>query len=897
MTNEEKLIIQIKKNLLKLETIHEEDLLNQIEKFRNVPFEHIQSVFELINVEINWGLIEERIREQVAVNHDMGFGIEDDQKNYNTSWFSEHLRLNGKEYYWGRFIDKKSEELPPNVIKAIRDDTEAILNRCGAPNRSEVRDIRGLVFGYVQSGKTLNYTSLTNAAMDCGYNIVIILAGATKVLRKQTQTRVNLDIIGWDGTKSVGVGIIDDDLSKRPISLTTNLEDFNKKIADQQLQGANLSNISTPIIAVIKKDVSAIRHLNKWLSIQIRQGQINKSVLLIDDEGDYASVNTKKNEDPTAINRGLRIMLNYFEVSTYVAITATPFANILINSKNEHEDFGEDLFPKSFIWSLNKPSTYSGVREVVIESFKNVYDCNETLDNRQKKRICEDILKFKEADTFKQLPFFFDEAISTFISDVCKLRNERPEQDDVSMMVNISRFTNHHEQVSGLLEQKKDKLIDSIRSLNYNQFTDPILLLIRKKCQKRIQNIGESNFWEEVHIQLLSTIVIEVHHRSKIEIQFSENKKLNFILVGGLSLSRGFTIEGLITSIFLRSTRTYDALMQMGRWFGHKKEFKNLGVISLFTTPEIQSRFERIEEAIQDLLDQIQIMRERKETPREFGLGIKYDPLAALQVVASNKARSATQIRVNLGMSGRNCETTKLYTDLEIIQKNKCCIEKFLNEVKNVGKKIEPNDNINYPNTSKNVFAYSEIKSDLVIDFLTSFDVPFKKLTQVSPKLPFPILIDYLKQKVKNVDVIVVEGGSTSKIQFEGMGDFSPSDRKFESRSGGYINQSNNQITKPTDEALLLSKKKCPPGDRKLYRELRLIETGRPLLMIYPIMAAIDEKESEKERVENYAWSITTPGKIADEKGKLVYANNVLLEQMEAEDETFFLDIETDEEL
>ena len=896
MTNEEKLIIQIKKNLFKLDTISEVDLLNQIEKFKNVPFEYIQSVFELADEEINWGHIEERIREQVAVDHDTGFGIDDDQENYNTSWFSDHLRSNSIGYYWGRFVDKQSEELPPNVIKTVRDDTEAILNRCGAPFRSEVRDIRGLVFGYVQSGKTLNYTSLTNAAMDCGYNIVIVLAGATKVLRKQTQSRVNLDVIGWDGNETIGVGIINDELSKRPVSLTTNAEDFNKKIADQQLQGANLSNINTPIIAVIKKNVSSIKNLNKWLSVQIRQGQIKKSVLLIDDESDYASVNTKKNEDPTAINKGLRIMLNYFEVSTYVAITATPFANILINSNNEHEDFGEDLFPKSFIWSLNKPSTYSGVREVVIESFKNIYDCNEFLDQLQKEAVCDNILKFKADDSFVELPFFFDDAISTFISDVCKLRNQKPEQDDVSMMVNISRFTNHHEQISGILEQRKDRLIDNIRSLNYSQFTDPILLLIREKSQNRIQTIGEANFWKEVHYQLLSTIVSGVHVRSKKEIEFSENKKLNFILVGGLSLSRGFTIEGLITSIFLRSTRTYDALMQMGRWFGHKKGFKNLGVLSLFTTPDIQSRFERIEEAIQDLLDQIQIMRERKETPREFGLGIKYDPVAALQVVASNKARSATQIRVNLGMNGRNCETTKLYIDKAIVRGNKSCIEKFLNEVKIIGKKIQPNENITYP-SNKNAFAYSDIDTHLAIDFLNTFDVPFKKLTQVSPKLPFPILIDYLKQKVNAVDVIVVEGGSSNKIEFEGIGYFSPSDRKFETRSGGYINQSNNQITKPTDEALLLPKKKYPPGERKLFRELRLIETGRPLLMIYPIMAAIDEKESENDRLENYAWSITTPGKIDDEKGKLVYANNVLLQQMEEEDENFFLDNETDEEL
>ena len=251
MTNEEKLIIQIKKNLLELEKIKEEDLMGQIEKYKTIPFEHIQNVFQLSQEKIDWDLIKERILEQVAVDHNMGFGIDDDQFNYNTYWFSEFLRSNSRGYYWGRFIDKQSEQLPPNVMKTVRDDTEAILNRCGDPGRDEVRDIRGLVFGYVQSGKTLNYTSFTNAAMDSGYNIIIILAGATKVLRKQTQLRVNSDVIGWDGNEAVGVGIINDDLSKRPLSLTTITGDFNKKIADQQLQGANLSNTSTPIIAVI----------------------------------------------------------------------------------------------------------------------------------------------------------------------------------------------------------------------------------------------------------------------------------------------------------------------------------------------------------------------------------------------------------------------------------------------------------------------------------------------------------------------------------------------------------------------------------------------------------------------------------------------------------------------
>ena len=361
MTNEQIFIQQIKKNLQKLTEVTSADLTLQVDKYRSAPLVDLKIYFELSESVIDWNLVEERLREQIAVKHEQGFGIIDDNQFYNTTWFSDYQTKYGLQYYWKRFLDKQTILLPPNVIKSVKDDTESILNRCGAPGREEVKDIRGLVFGYVQSGKTLNYTSVANAAMDTGYDIIIILAGATNILREQTQKRVNSDVIGWDGSNVIGVGEFDDDMAKRPICLTTVVSDFNKKVADQQLQGVNLSNVSTPVIAVIKKNVRAIQNLNKWLKVQNKSGQISKSILLVDDESDYASVNTKSTDDPTAINRGLREMLNQFKVSTYLAITATPFANVLINYSNEHQDYGEDLFPKSFIWSLNKPSTYSGV--------------------------------------------------------------------------------------------------------------------------------------------------------------------------------------------------------------------------------------------------------------------------------------------------------------------------------------------------------------------------------------------------------------------------------------------------------------------------------------------------------------------------------------------------------
>lgn len=888
MTNELTIIHRIKKNLNKLKEIKDEDLVSQLEKFKSAPEETLISFFELDENGINWEIIEDRLREQVEVTHKKGFGIIDNDQLYDISWFSDYQTQYGLQYYWKRFLEKQGESLPPNVIKAVKDDTEAILNRCGAPDRTEVKDIRGLVFGFVQSGKTLNYTSVANAAMDTGYDIIIILAGATNVLRKQTQERVNSDVIGWDGSNVIGVGDFEDDLAKRPISLTTIDGDFNNKVADQQLQGVNLSNVSTPVIAVIKKNVTPLKNLNKWLKAQNKFGQIPKSILLIDDESDYASVNTKSTEDPTAINKGLREMLNQFQVSTYLAITATPFANVLINYKTEHEDFGEDLFPRSFIWSLNKPSTYTGVSQIVIDSFINIYDCGTFIPEDSKISTCGDILKKKSDSAFQDLPYFFDDALGKFFLDALRLRINRPDQDDVSMMVNISRFTKHHEQIAGFIETIKDRLIDNIRSLQPSQFTNPILNLIERNASDLIQEFGEEDFWDLILSQLLSVKVIGVHMNSKAEIEFSEGKKLNFILVGGLSLSRGFTIEGLITSVFLRSTRTYDALMQMGRWFGHKKHI--LPYVSLFTTPEIQIRYEIIEEATNDLLSQINTMRERKETPREFGLGIKYDPLAGLQVVANNKSKQGEKINVSFGMNGRVCETTKLFERTDIVKRNKELVASFIQDLKSTEVSLSNAKDL-YFSGRNNELAFSEVGTEKVLAFLEKFEIPFKSITEVSQKLPYPFLIDYLKSRTISIDVVLIQGEEAPLELIDEVSVF-PNKRSFGKRAS-WIQQKNNQLSKPTDEAILLTKTKIiNKTSRNELRSVRQEDRSRPLLMIYPLMV---HYVKDTGLYENYGWSISTPGKLSDEKGKLVYANKVLLEMLENGDETFFLDAESDE--
>ena len=319
-----KIVTQIKTLFLEKDSVPTiDDLRSRYEEMKSVPLNFLASTLSTSGEEIDWDQVWYELETQIQVKHTVGSGLDDPNARYNKHWFTEFKKKNKSRYYSDRFLRKISENISSEVLYTLQQDTEQVLNLLGSPRREEDRDIRGLVFGFVQAGKTLNYTSVSNAAMDAGYDLIVILAGATNILRSQTQERILTDLIGFNAGKLIGVGRIDNDPEKRPISLTTLEQDFDKKIAAQNMGSATLDTVKVPVIAVVKKNVNALKNLNKWLESQNPTGKIKKSILLIDDESDYASVNTKDQDDPTAINKRIREMLNHFNVSSYCAITAT----------------------------------------------------------------------------------------------------------------------------------------------------------------------------------------------------------------------------------------------------------------------------------------------------------------------------------------------------------------------------------------------------------------------------------------------------------------------------------------------------------------------------------------------------------------------------------------------
>ncbi|ACU03157.1 endonuclease [Pedobacter heparinus] len=281
---------------------------------------------------------------------------------------------------WAESSVDKIDTISDEILENIEDPT--------IPNRAF--DRRGLVVGYVQSGKTANFMGIVNKAIDSGYRIIIILAGTQESLRQQTQERIDEEVLGIDTNpeekqKRIGVSTLPGE-AYIPIDYFTESNLKPNKSGDFNIRKSRGTPPSSerPILFVVKKNKSILTNLRKYLEhwinifdddLTYKNDTVNQfnnlPLLIIDDESDQASINTKRTVspdgdevDPTAINYCIREILNLFRQKVYIGFTATPFANIFIRHDMDHRVLGKDLFPSAFIKTLGAPSNYFGPKEV-----------------------------------------------------------------------------------------------------------------------------------------------------------------------------------------------------------------------------------------------------------------------------------------------------------------------------------------------------------------------------------------------------------------------------------------------------------------------------------------------------------------------------------------------------
>ena len=627
-----------------------------------------------------------RLHSKLAIQMDIGIALT--TETYVPWFFAKKASID--PFYWQRFRNLLQRfEWPPRVITTLDRVTDEVLDLLQDPTKTGPWKRRGLVIGDVQSGKTATYTALCCKAADAGYRLIILLTGTLESLRRQTQERLDEGFVGLDSSgeltqirknRAVGVGLID---SRRSAGVFTSREkDFSRNLLNAL--GIRLDAFNVPVLVVVKKNKRILENLEKWLSDfnANQQGTIDAPLLLIDDEADSASVNTNApGTDPTAINQRIRALLKLFTRSSYLGFTATPFANIFIDPDTEHEMLGDDLFPRDFIYTLDAPTNYVGPSAIFGEPpqfdlLRTVEDAYAVFPLRHKSDLRVDSLP----DTLVSALFGF--LLANAIRD---LRGEGSTHR--SMLVNVSRFTAVQDQVATLIHERLSAIQLDIR--NYSQLSPQQALKnpsIQKAHDVWNEEYTDAGFtWPDVQRSLLNSVlpitVKAVNQRTgaaSLDYARQKDAGLRVIAVGGNSLSRGLTLEGLSTSYFFRNSQMYDTLLQMGRWFGYRDGYADL--CRLWITDEAAQWYAHITSATEELREEVMRMQQQHATPMQFGLKVRAHP-DALLVTAQNKMRQARTIERVISLSEKTLETARLRSNTNSLASNRSALNRFIDQL------------------------------------------------------------------------------------------------------------------------------------------------------------------------------------------------------------------------
>lgn len=769
-------------------------------------------------------------------------------------------------YYWDRYRRLLiQDKFPPHVIRSQDSITDQILDHLENPKKEGRWARKGMVVGHVQSGKTANYIGLVCKAADGGYRVIIVLAGLLNSLRSQTQGRLDSGFVGRCSLlkKTIGVGVFSNERS--PAYFTTSAEDFRKSVAEQI--GVGIGDLKEPVLLVVKKNKRTLENLIAWLKYNNPHNLKDYPTLLIDDEADHASINTNDPEkQPTAINDKIRELLHLFDRSSYLGYTATPFANVFIDPETDDDMLGDDLFPRDFIFSLDPPDNYVGPSRVFFEegdlrrAFVEVKDHERCLPVRHK-------IDFRPTD----LPASLRDAISSFVL-VRAIRLLRHQADrHNSMMINASRFTS----VQTHLKYLVDEFLKELRQAITNHYMLPGEEALENAGMARLKRVWDQEFSEAGHTwdatqkvlkDAVSPIgVIEVNSSSTAEpLDYSERNYpngRNVIAIGGLSLSRGLTLEGLTVSYFLRNSIMYDTLMQMARWFGYRDGYADL--CRVFMTSDALSWYQHISEVIEELREEFGRMKAAGMSPKDFGLCVRSHP-ESLIVTARNKMRTGKKVLRQINLEGRLVETAVLWANDDAVKRNMAALSAMVADAKKHGRRTG----------SPLGFLWQSVPQEYILRFVDRFENhPASQLTEGKPIKEY---INWLAaQQQDQWDVVLV---SLAKNLEENIVVPMESEAVItQARKGLQITDSTIELSKRRVASRGLEKVGLNEG------EVRAAESGcagknvpdhayrgkrsRPLLMLHVLdCKGKDGKSLFKEGIA--AWGISFPGEAGRRKAE-----------------------------
>jgi hypothetical protein len=529
---------------------------------------------------------------------------------------------------------------------------------------------RGLVVGSVQSGKTGNFTAVITKAADVNYRFFLVLSGMTDQLRNQTQGRIDTDALQHTRERWITITNIDEDFAQR-----TNVDSFLSA----------RSGVRT--IGVIKKNGPRLRRLLTWLRGARPEVLRNCSILIIDDEADQATPNAHRDPNRRSeINRLVVELLGLLPKAAYVGYTATPYANLLGDTAEE------GIYPRDFIVDLPASAAYFGPERIFGREQMDWDDPDELADGVDMIRIVPltEVPQLRPSGAKTRWSFIptitasLSEALRYFVMATAARRARGQSGQHSSMLIHSSQFTNVHESFVDPISKHFDALSAALVA------GDPdVEAELRAIWEREQAAVPASLFdlqpvpFEAVRAELAGVLVdveVKVENAQSTERIDYETPGRTYVVIGGNILARGLTIEGLTVSHFVRSASAYDALLQMGRWFGYRPGYEDLP--RMWMTNDLRDAFYHLAGVEEDIRHQIGFYVHQHLTPLTLGIKIRTHPKLAI----TSKLKMWSAVRSQMSFSNKTPQTILFHhRDQAWLDRNLDAARKLVRRISDAG--------------------------------------------------------------------------------------------------------------------------------------------------------------------------------------------------------------------
>jgi hypothetical protein len=451
---------------------------------------------------------------------------------------------------------RNTKNLSQESCDRLKDEAVRVLSKCDNPADTQNSEKNtGLAFGYIQSGKTMSYTTLIALAKDNKYQIIILIAGITNNLLGQTEDRLNNDLRIHSGKNTFEWKTLRNPDNNDRQSIKSAI-DLNRSHPDRT---------KTILITVLKQGSRLKKLISVLKSIDLQ----GVPALIIDDEGDQASLNTLARKNAKLDEKGMSVIYSrIIELKdviphhTLIQYTATPQAPIFVNILDR-------LSPK-FIELLNPGEDYVGGKEFFEKHSELIYQipAAEIYDkDNQFEAPPETLLESLRL-------FFLCVALGVQNRDLIKSKN-------VSMLVHPSHLTTKHNIYHTWITRVKTRWLKILKQANGTDEKKDLLSEFSKSYEDLLKNNPAlppfDKTVQELNYSLESTEIHELNTKTgTTDVEWDNN--YSHILVGGQVMDRGFTVEGLIVTYMPRGVGVgnADTIQQRARFFGYKRKYLSL---------------------------------------------------------------------------------------------------------------------------------------------------------------------------------------------------------------------------------------------------------------------------------------------------------------------------------